>query len=414
MSYQNKVTSFSKAVSAISLLSILGLFVAESDAVNQQQEVPRTSFFVTIDVETSAGCDESECNPISINDRILGKRGNDYYGIPLIMDILEQHGMKGTFFVNAYLDSYHPETEIKSFVQQIIDRGHDVQLHTHEEFRCLAICSSNSVDCWNRCSVEESFLAGNTLENQTAIISEGARNIERWSGKYPVAYRAGSYAADFNTLKALQTLDIPIDSSSNGPDHVFASKLPINRIGEYGGIVEVPLFNYTEDIIFRKSIRFFDIESTTLLEARHLLDEAVKHDLRSVLLMMHSFSFCRAEFGCPINSNIERFDQLLAHINTLPEVQATTFREFWDRYQSDPEAFTGGNHMPTTTYFHTLHRSFVRFDQGIRNKIFALSNVALITILMLIIVVSGRIWAISGRTRRGTDKPTIKSTRSPR
>jgi len=293
--------------------------------------------------------------------------------------------MKGTFFVNAYLDSYYPETEVEEIVKNIVDRGHDVQLHTHEEFRCFSICALDEKGCWDRCTRKESYLAGNTLDNQTAIIKEGAQNIAKWSGRYPVAFRGGGFDADINTLSALRALNIPIDSSLSQPGHPLATVYPINQVSEWKGVVEVPLFNYTEDLIFRKSIRFLDIESTTLLEQKYLLDEAAKNDIRTVVLLMHSFSFCRPGLGCPIRENIDRFDKLLEHIKKTSEIEVITFREFWNRYQDNPEQFRGDANIPTTNYLHTLHRSFVRFDQGIKNKIFFIVNLVLLVSLFILI-----------------------------
>ena len=379
---------------------LLFLVFVAPEALSEQEQLPKIFFFVTVDTETSAGCTRSGCNPESIADRILGQRGDRYYGIPLMMDIMDRHGMKGTFFVNAYLNSHYPEAEVEKVVRSIVDREHDVQLHTHAEFRCFSVCDAKDMGCWHRCTRKQSFLPGNTLENQIAIIGEGARNIEKWSGRYPVAFRGGGFEADVNTLKALRALNIPVDSSLTGPGHQLATKLPLNKVGEYEGIIEVPLFNYTEDLILKKSIRYLDIESNSLLEQKYLLNEAIKNGTRTVVLIMHSFSFCRPGYGCPIEKNIERFDNLLAYIKTVPGIKVITFKEFWDRYQVNAESFLGEGDIPSTTYFHTLYRSFVRFDQGIKNKLFFLGNVALLIVLTSIMVFFTSKWLRLIRSRR--------------
>lgn len=378
----------------------LCLIFAVPEAVSEQEKSPKTFFFITVDTETSAGCTSSGCYPESIADRILGQRGNKYYGIPLMMDILDKHGMKGTFFVNAYLDSHYPESDVEKVVRQIVDREHDVQLHTHEEFRCFSFCDTKDIDCWHRCTRKQSFLSGNTLENQIAIIGEGARNIEKWSGRYPIAFRGGGFDADVNTLKALRALNIPVDSSLSNPGHQLATRLPINKVEEYEGIVEVPLFNYTEDLILKRSLRHLDIESNTLLEQKYLLNEAVNNGVRTVVLMMHSFSFCRPGYGCPIEENIQRFDNLLAYIKAVPDIKVITFKEFWDRYQANAESFLGTGYIPSTNYFHTLHRSLVRFDQGVKNKLFFLGNVAFVIVLTAILALFAAKWFRLRRSRQ--------------
>ena len=381
-----KVQSFARTW----LIVVVVFFVPK--VINAEVQPSRTYFLVTVDVETSAGCGYNGCFPGPIEDRILGKRGDSYYGISLMMDILDKHGMKATFFVNAYLDSYYPEDEVREIVRNIVERGHDVQLHTHEEFRCFATCEPENIVCWQRCTKEESFLSGNTVDNQVTILEEGARNIEKWSGRYPIAFRGGGFDADFNTLKALEILNIPVDSSLSRPSHTLASVYPINKVGEHEGVIEVPLFNYKEDLIVAKPYRHLDIESTTLLEFRKLLGDAIENDVRTVVLLMHSFSFCRSGFGCPIQQNIERFDNLLAHIGAMPQVEVITFTNFYDIYQEQPERFLGEDKVPSTNYFHTLHRSFVRFDQGIKNKIFLLTNITIFIGLALVMITIGVKW----------------------
>ena len=89
--------------------------------------------------------------------------------------------MRGTFLVNAYLDAAYNEAEIAGFVRQIINRGHDVQFHSHEEFRCFRVCAKTDMDCWEKCTNHESIISRNSYENQFEILGEGAENIERCS-----------------------------------------------------------------------------------------------------------------------------------------------------------------------------------------------------------------------------------------
>lgn len=347
-------------------------------AISEEAGTPLTFFLVTIDTETSAGCGAHGCYPESIEEKILGRRGTSYYGIPLIMNILEKYGMRGTFFVNAYLDSYYPEKQIKEIVQEIIRRGHDVQFHAHEEFRCFGVCKQQDTVCWNKCTKEISYISGNTLENQVTILREGADNIRKWSGKYPLAFRGGAFDADISTLKALKKLGILVDSSLSGPDHALARVFPINTVSEHNGVVELPLFTYREKLLLIKRISFLDIESTTLVEHKYLLNEAITGDIRAVVLMMHSFSFCRREQGCPIIQHVKRFDKLLEYVRRNPNLKVSTMSEVWQEHQTNKEQFSVVGLIPETTYFLTLHRSLVRFGYGWKNKVFLFGNLVLV------------------------------------
>lgn len=338
---------------------------------------------ITIDTETSSGCGPTGCFPEPMSERIFGIRDGKAYGIPLMMDMLEKHGMRATFFVNAYLDSYYPEQDVAAMVASIKKRGHDVQFHAHEEFRCFRTCGERDQQCRHQCITKESYLGGNTLENQLQILREGMDNLERWTGEHPIAFRGGGYDADATTLKALNALGISIDSSLSDPEHNLARVLPANKLGTYEGVLEIPLLAYRENLIVSKRYRHLDIESSTLLEQEHLLNESARMGARVAVLMMHSFSFCRPETGCPATRNIERFDKLLTFIQQSPGLRAMTMRDFWDAYQKNPAAYAGSGAIPEIGYWLTLYRSIERFDEGGKNMLFLLANAA--ALLMLII-----------------------------
>ena len=122
-----------------SALAGIALFLAHHGMGLAATE-PSTHLIITIDTETAAGCHGGVCQPVSIERRIWGKTPVGEYGIRMMMDILEAHEMQGTFFVNAFLADGHREAEVVLMVREIIERGHDVQFHAHEEFRCFRVC----------------------------------------------------------------------------------------------------------------------------------------------------------------------------------------------------------------------------------------------------------------------------------
>jgi len=333
---------------------------------------------ITVDTETSSGCGPAGCFPDPMAGRVYGLKDGRAYGIGLIMDQLEQRGMRATFFVNAYLDSWYPEQEVAEMVRSITARGHDVQFHAHAEFRCFRRCAPDDMDCRFRCSRQEGRVAGTSLENQIAVLREGALNIERWTGLYPLAYRGGALQADANTLKALKALDIKIDSSLSGPQHPLAAVLPVNQLGVHDGVLELPLLAYEENLLVSRRLRFLDQESAILGEQQHLLEQALDMDLGAVTLLMHSFSFCDPRVACPIEANIRRFDKLLNYLAGRPaDFRVMTLRDFWQAYEKDPQAYLrpAPDRLPEVGYWLTLYRSAVRFNHGWMNVVFLVGNV---------------------------------------
>ena len=363
------------------LLLILAMWSVQAAAAAK----PPLHVVISIDTETSAGCGPHGCIPVPIEDRILGLHGGRYYGIDLMMDLLEKHGMRGTFFVNSFLDAAYPDNEIETFVQRIQTRGHDVQFHAHAEFRCLRLCPRRDPGCWRQCTRHESFIGGNSYEAQLAILREGVRNIERWTGSYPVAFRGGSFDADETTIRVLRALGIRFDSSMDLPSHGLSKLYAANRVADHEGVVEIPLYAFRDDILGRQLNKFADMESLSLFELKKLVRTAERHDLRTAVFIMHSFSFCREPDSCPNRQGVDIFDRFLSFLQSEPGVRVITVKELAREYEQKPMDFIGSGYVPTYGYWTVLYRSFNRFTLSSNNRVFALANLAAALLLLALI-----------------------------
>ena len=370
---------FSATPFRLILIVLLGFWAA---AATEAAQPPMLRVVISVDTETSSGCSGRSCNPVPMEERIYGRRSEGDYGVPLIMDLLEKHGMKGVFFVNSTLDAYYPEDAIREMVQSIVKRGHDVQLHLHPEFRCFKFCNEDDLKCRSACVNRENRLAGNTVSQQRALIEEGLDNLERWAGYRPVSFRAGSFRADENTLEALRQAGVLMDSSLGGPDHPLARLRPPNRATEERGLVELPVFHFTSlKLGGYTQHRRFDLESNSFAEMKAVLEQAIRHGSGTVMTILHSFSFCRPEGGCPNRRAIEDFDRLLGWLATTPGVRVVTIPEWLDEYHTEPAALAGSGYVPQTGYWLTLWRSWQRWDEGGKNKAIVIAHGAILVVL---------------------------------
>ena len=64
----------------------------------------RLRVYFTVDTETSMGgaWRNAEYAPLPTESTIFGKVGSEFYGIPLIMEILERYEFAATFFVEVF------------------------------------------------------------------------------------------------------------------------------------------------------------------------------------------------------------------------------------------------------------------------------------------------------------------------
>jgi hypothetical protein len=140
---------------------------------------------------------------------VFGTIGSCEYGIPLIMDILEEHNFRGTFFTEVFCSLFVGSDEIAKVFRVIQERGHDCQLHLHPVF-CFYRDYRNG-----KPRREMDLMCQLSPQEQYDFISEGVRLFREFSGVAPRAYRAGCYGGSEATLAALRDNGIVIDSSYN-------------------------------------------------------------------------------------------------------------------------------------------------------------------------------------------------------
>ena len=120
-------------------------------------------------------------------------------GLMAIVRMLEARRWPGTFFLDVYEHRQWGEAAMRNIAVGLQYAGQDVALHTHPQW-----AYDPSRWAMHQYSVDE----------QTTIVRDGMRLLERWTGLPVVAHRAGAYAADERTLIALQRNGVLIDSSS--------------------------------------------------------------------------------------------------------------------------------------------------------------------------------------------------------
>ena len=248
---------------------------------------------ITVDTEHSIGGAFSSSNlrPVGNEKRVFGKVGKDSYGIPRIMDIAEAHGIRLTFFVEVLNKYYFGEEETRSVCEYILNRGHDIQLHLHPNY--LSFVAGQIL------GQRYSDLIGTySLSDQTWLIEEGVNTLKKYGVPNPVAFRAGCYGANQDTLTALKRNRIWIDSSYN---HAYLGKtcllndLRINDVKHVlENVWEFPITNFVEKTRVRaKRFMPLDINGVSFHETKYVLNWARLKGVRSVTIILHSFSFLK-------------------------------------------------------------------------------------------------------------------------
>ena len=258
----------------------------------------------TVDTELSLMMQLRGCAPLdNYRSAILGETDRGNFGISYQMDVLERHGLKGVFFVEALHTATIGDDMLKRIVDLIAPRGHEVQLHCHIEWLWFH-------DGALRLPREKQSLAHLTLGEQHDLLGMAKEALER-AGVVPTAFRAGNYGANDDTLRALAKLGIAYDSSYNrtaedsrigcDPEQI----MPIER----HGVVEVPVSWFLER---PGRARHAQLCAASAAEFRHAFKAAQRAGHPLFNIVSHSFELLNRARTRPQPIVVDRLDKVCA------------------------------------------------------------------------------------------------------
>ncbi len=279
-----------------------------------------TPVFLTVDIEImwrhhAAGLDHA-----TLFERSFEPAG---VGVSYQLARLREHDLKATFFVDPMPAMLYGLDPIRRVVDTIQAAGQGVQLHLHPN--------------WSGASRNDGGAAYSRFEmceyrfdEQLALI-EGARDLLVAAGAdRPIAFRAGSYSANDDTIVALASLGFEYDSSHNGSAHPWPSMidLPVRQISPlgYGGLIEVPVTLIEER---QGALRNFQICALSADEMRAALDHAIDEDHAAVTIINHGFELANRAGTSPNAIHVRRFDALCQLLGERRDSLPT--RHFKDR-----------------------------------------------------------------------------------
>lgn len=246
--------------------------------------------FLTVDTEHSIGgaFRDPALKPVGNDRRIFYKVGKKDYGIPMIMDIAEAHNFCVTFFLEVLNKYYFGENETKAICRYIIGRGHDVQLHLHPNFLNFRTNQPS----------QRQFLDSiykYPLEMQIKLTRDGKEMLAKYGASSIIAFRAGNFGADRNTLIALRKNGFTVDSSYS---RAFLKRgcminvKDLNDARKIEGIWEIPITNFREkSSLSNRKYRPFDINGASYYQIKNAMEKMKEKGAKTITIILHSFSF---------------------------------------------------------------------------------------------------------------------------
>ena len=281
--------------------------------------------YLTVDTECSMGgaWTNPGFEPVAPERAILGKIGGEYYGTPRLMDILEESGLRATFFIEVLAAHVVPTSQLAQAYSQIVSRGHDAQLHLHPVYHFYHLFRQGRIGK-EQLPPNMDLIGRHPLQVQIELLQEGCGLFRKFTGRSPIAFRAGCYGGSSSTLTALEKVGISYDSSFNashlGGNCSINGSGPTNRPWRAGAVWEVPVTNFETGFWKTRGLKPLDIGAVSLAEMRRVLQEAEERLISPVVFIMHSFTlFKKADMQfrqlTPDRLVMRRFRELCRFLN---------------------------------------------------------------------------------------------------
>ena len=284
-----------------------------------------TRVYITIDTEYSSGF---------CTGRSRAERAENYArciacltpegpaGVTHKLELLKRYDQKAVFFVDPMPALIWGIGAIEDVVGPIIEAGQDVELHCHTEW--LAIAGADNPLASGRTGQN---IADFPLDEQYEILSYARDVLIAAGAPPPVAFRAGNYGANDDTLRALAELGLTYETSHTPalPDACRISLGPEVRDPiEHCGMIEVPVGTIGT---LNGGQRHAQITALTLAEmtaaVRHARDEG--HE--AFVLVSHSFELINRRRLAVNHVVRRRFTGLVRALAAMRGVTTATFRD---------------------------------------------------------------------------------------
>lgn len=204
-------------------------------------------------------------------------------GLDYELDVLARNHLKAVFMVES-LFSATPEVgeePLRHVIQRIHSASHEIQLHLH----CEWIQHGHSIGIPYRGKFQRQY----SLEEQEHLLRFGCARLEECGAPRPTAFRAGGFAADASTLKALANSGFTYDSSFNAG---FPEKCHLSPPRSFGsacfsnGTWEVPIAAFHD---YPGHLRPAQVCACSARELIYALERAEKLGWKQFVILAHSF-----------------------------------------------------------------------------------------------------------------------------
>ena len=248
--------------------------------------------------------------PASFERYVYGRSQKGDYALPKTLEILERNGLKGVFFVEPLFAARFGIDKLAVIVDLIRAGGHDIQLHLHPEWsdELRPIPFPGAVK-------KRQHLSFYTLDEQIALIRLGLDLMAQVGVEGIRAFRAGSFASNADTYRALHVCGIDVDSSLNavcadsGPD--LRGQLDFTSPQDFEGVRILPMTVFQDGTGRQRPAQ---LGACSFAELRGALESARKLGVEHFVLLSHNFEMLKQGRSEPDAIVVRRFEALCRYL----------------------------------------------------------------------------------------------------
>lgn len=264
--------------------------------------------YLTVDVELwcDGWVDIDRKFPAAFRRYIYGPTPRGDYGLPYSVQLLRDHGLRGTFFVEPLFAARFGAQPLAEIVGLLNDGGQDVQLHLHTEW-----VDEAREPLLPNVKSKRQHLFQYSVGEQSTLLRSGRRLLESAGTLNVKAFRAGSFAFNRDTLAALPEVGIAVDASYNatmfGPQSGVRPAEVLTDSLDCDGIVEVPMTVFRDGM---GRLRHVQLTACSWVEIESLLWQALRQGQRSFVILSHNFELLDPSQTRPDKVVLRRFRRL--------------------------------------------------------------------------------------------------------
>lgn len=217
---------------------------------------------------------------------IDGRTSQGNFGLSFQLNLLRAHNLTASFFVESLFASAVGLAPLNKIVDQIQSAQSEVQLHLHPEW--LAWTDRPILPHNHRHQLRQF-----TAAEQFTLIATGLTNLAAAGSKTIRAFRAGDFAANSDTLTALNQNGLLYDTSYNPcyPNSLSdAPELSAAQPTRVANLHEFPVSHWKDRL---GNTRHAQLCSTSSAELQGALLAAHRADWHSFIIVSHSFELLK-------------------------------------------------------------------------------------------------------------------------